>query len=179
MITCDRLTAPFITEEILHVNGVKVPVAEHLVEVRPVESDDVDAWLPLWKGYQRFYQIEIPERVALRTWERFLSPAEPMHAALAVMGDRALGFVHWVHHRSTWSTNDHCYLQDLFVAEDGRGRSVGRALIEHVYADAKHRGASRVYWLTHESNHDAMRLYDRIAHRTPFIQYRREFGDSS
>ncbi len=155
-----------------------MPVAERPVEVRPVQGGDFDAWLPLWKGYQAFYQMEIPASVTLTTWERFLSPAEPMYAAVAVMGDRALGLVHSIHHRSAWTTNDHCYLQDLFVADHARGRSVGRALIEHVYADAKHRGASRVYWVTHESNHGAMRLYDRVAHRVPVVQYRQEFGDS-
>jgi len=155
-----------------------VPAAERSVEVRAVDSGDFDAWLALWKGYQRFYRMEIPGRVTLRTWERLLNPAEPMYAALAVTCDRALGLVHAIHHRSAWTTSDHCYLQDLFVAHHARGRSVGRALIEHVYTDAKRRGASRVYWVTHESNHEAMRLYDRIARRAPVVQYRQEFGDS-
>jgi GNAT superfamily N-acetyltransferase len=87
-----------------------------------------------------------------------------------------LGLVHSIYHRSSWTTGDHCYLQDLFVADDARGGGIGRALIEHVYADAKRRGASRVYWLTHESNHNAMQLYDRIADRSPFIQYRKLFA---
>jgi hypothetical protein len=96
-----------------------------------------------------------------------------MHAALAMVGEQALGLVHTVYHRSAWTTGDYCYLQDLFVADDARGRGIGRALIEHVYADAKGRGAARVHWLTHESNHNAMRLYDRIADRSGFIQYRK------
>ncbi len=148
-------------------------------EIRPIENSDFDAWLPLWRGYQRFYQVGIPERVTRATWERFLDPAEPMHAALALQGDRALGLVHSIYHRSAWTTSDHCYLQDLFVVPSARGMSVGRSLIEHVCADAWHRGASRVYWLTHESNHDAMRLYDQVAQRAPIIQYRRELGGSS
>lgn len=48
--------------------------------------------------------------------------------------------------------------------------------IEHVYADAKRVGVSRLHWLTHESNHDGMRLYDRIADRAGFIQYRKQFA---
>ena len=32
---------------------------------------------------------------------------------------------------------------------------------------------SRVHWLTHETNTDAMLLYDRIADRSGFIQYRK------
>jgi hypothetical protein len=30
-----------------------------------------------------------------------------------------------------------------------------------------------VHWLTHETNTDAMLLYDRIAERSGFVQYRR------
>lgn len=72
--------------------------------------------------------------------------------------------------------SDDCYLQDLFVDKDARGGGVGRALIEHVYEHAKRRGASRVYWQTHESNHSAMQLYDRIADRAPFVQYRKQLA---
>ncbi|MFY7867376.1 MAG: GNAT family N-acetyltransferase, partial [Roseateles sp.] len=34
-------------------------------------------------------------------------------------------------------------------------------------------GASRVWWLTHESNAQAMLLYDRIADKSGFVQYRK------
>ncbi|MFZ6647404.1 GNAT family N-acetyltransferase [Undibacterium sp. TJN25] len=143
------------------------------VEIRGIESKDFDIWLPLWKGYQRFYEVDISEHVTLETWKRFLAPTEPMHAALAMIGEQVVGLVHSIYHRSAWTMNDDCYLQDLFVASGGRGLGVGRALIEHVYADAKRHGASRVYWLTQESNHNAKQLYDRIADRSGFIHYRK------
>lgn len=147
-----------------------------LVEIRAINSGDFVRWLPIWKGYQRFYEVDIPESVTLKTWARFLDPVEPMDAALAMVGDRALGLVHSIYHRSTWTTGDYCYLQDLFVTGDARGRGVGRALIEHVYADARCRGMSRVHWLTHESNLSAMQLYERVAERSPFVQYRKLFA---
>jgi hypothetical protein len=143
------------------------------VEIREVSRQDFDIWLPLWNSYQQFYAMDIPEPVTLKTWARLLDPAEPMHAALAIQGEHAVGLVHSIYHRSTWSTSDYCYLQDLFVADDARGGGIGRVLIEHVYADARRRGASRVHWLTHESNHKAIHLYDRIADRSGFIQYRK------
>jgi len=36
-------------------------------------------------------------------------------------------------------------------------------------------GASRVYWLTQEDNAAAPSLYDRLADRSGFIQYRKIF----
>ncbi|WP_019831887.1 GNAT family N-acetyltransferase [Sphingomonas sp. PR090111-T3T-6A] len=141
--------------------------------IRAVTKDDFEAWLPLWEAYQRFYAVDIPADVTRGTWTRFLDPAEPMHAALAMVGERAMGLVHWLYHRSTWTTGDYCYLQDLFVAPDARGSGAGRALIEHVTAHAKGEGAPRLYWSTHETNQTAMQLYDRIAERSGFVIYRK------
>ncbi|ABR85768.1 TPA: GNAT family N-acetyltransferase [Pseudomonas aeruginosa] len=142
-------------------------------QIRPVGAADHAAWLPLWEGYQRFYRTEIAAATSDATWQRFLDADEPMNAALAWLDGRAVGLVHWIYHRSCWTLGDYCYLQDLFVAEGLRGEGVGRRLIEHVYAEAGAAGCSRVHWLTHESNSDAMKLYERIADKSGFLQYRR------
>jgi GNAT superfamily N-acetyltransferase len=146
------------------------------LQIRPVTAADHAAWLPLWQGYQRFYQAEIPAAVSAVTWQRFLDPSEPMHAALAWQDGVAIGLVHWIFHRSCWTVGDYCYLQDLFVDKAVRSGGHGRALIEHVYAAAQAAGASRVHWLTQEDNAQARLLYDRIASRSGFIQYRHLFG---
>lgn len=145
------------------------------IEIRPVSTADHAAWLPLWQGYLDFYQAEIAAEVSAITWQRFLDLAEPMHAALAWQEGRAVGLVHFIYHRSCWTVGDYCYLQDLFVADGLRGDGIGRLLIEHVYAQARAAGASRVHWLTQESNSNARQLYDRIADRSGFIQYRKLF----
>ena len=142
------------------------------IDIRPVTPADHAAWLPLWQGYLHFYQSELPAEVSAMTWQRFLNPSEPTHAALAWRDGQAVGLVQWIYHRTNWSVENSCYLQDLFVAEGLRGSGVGRQLIEHVYAQARAAGASRVHWLTHESNTDARQLYERIAERSGFLQYR-------
>lgn len=142
-------------------------------QIRSITAGDYEQWAALWRAYQAFYAVDIPEAVTRGTWDRMLDPKEPMHAALAVKDDRPIGLVHWIYHRSTWTTGDYCYLQDLFVDPGVRGTGAGRALIEHVYEDAQRHQAARVYWLTHESNQTAMQLYDRIADRSGFVQYRK------
>jgi len=143
------------------------------IDIRPVTAEDHAAWLSLWQRYLDFYQSTVPEQTSTTTWQRFIDPAEPMHAALAWQDGQAVGLVHFIYHRSCWTTGDYCYLQDLFVSAGLRGGGIGRRLIEHVYAQARAAGASRVHWLTHETNHDAMQLYERIADRSGFIQYRK------
>jgi len=139
-----------------------------LIGLRP---QDRAAWQALWHGYQVFYEVEIPEATSEVTWQRLLDAAEPIKGAIAWQDGIAVGLVHWIYHRTSWSIGDDCYLQDLFVDPAQRGGGVGRALIEHVYAVASAAGCASVHWLTHETNHTAQQLYNRIAERSGFIQY--------
>ena len=143
------------------------------VTIRAFSAADFDAWYPLWRGYQAFYKVDIPRETSEVTWKRILDPAEPMHGVFALDGGRPVGIVHYIEHRSCWTVGNYCYLQDLFVEPGLRGRGLGRVLIEHVYEEARRMGCSRVWWLTQESNAQAMLLYDRIADKPGFVQYRK------
>jgi GNAT superfamily N-acetyltransferase len=153
--------------------------ASNEIDILPLRPGDHAGWLPLWRGYQSFYGVDIPPDVSATTWARLLDPAEPVAGALAWRGPDAIGLVHHIRHRSCWTAGDYCYLQDLFVAQEVRGAGIGRKLIAHVYAAAEREGCSRVYWLTHETNATAMLLYDRVAERSGFVQYRKNLPAKS
>lgn len=143
------------------------------IHVRAAREDEFETWFPLWRGYQAFYKADIAIEVSRVTWQRFFDPTEPMHCDLVEVDGTVQGLVHSIDHRSCWAVEKSCYLQDLFVAPHLRGLGLGRRLIEHVYAQAKARGCAKVHWLTHETNAKAMKLYDRIADKPGFVQYRK------
>lgn len=140
--------------------------------VRAIERRDRDQWAPLWRAYLEFYQTAESTEVTDATFARIFDPLEPVHAVVAACGDRLVGFSHYLFQRSTWLVASRCYLQDLYVSPAERGGGVGRALIGAVAAAAKEAGAANVFWNTHETNAPARRLYDALAERTGFIQYR-------
>jgi GNAT superfamily N-acetyltransferase len=143
--------------------------------VRALRANERLKWQPLWQGYQDFYKVAIAPEITDLTWARLHDEAEPMHVlgAFGPEGERLVGIVHYIFHRSTWTAGPYCYLQDLFTVQQERGGGVGRALIEAVYAKAREAGASRVWWLTHEDNEPGRLLYDKVAECPGFIQYRK------
>jgi GNAT superfamily N-acetyltransferase len=147
--------------------------------VRDARPDDFAQWLPLWAGYNAFYErkgpTEVTEAMTRLTWARFFDAYEPMHALVAeANGGELVGTVHYLFHRHTVMAGPICYLQDLFTVEAARGKGVGRALIEAVYARARSVGSTRVYWQTQETNTTARRLYDQVAQKSGFIVYRQD-----
>lgn len=143
--------------------------------VRPLQDDDREAWLGLWRAYLRFYQAEVADDVTGETWRRVLDPDGPIQGLGALDADgRLVGFTLFLFHPGTWTSAPRCYLEDLFVAEESRGAGAGRALIEGVHARAKAAGAEYVYWHTDETNRTARQLYDRVAELTPYVRYRKD-----
>jgi GNAT superfamily N-acetyltransferase len=145
------------------------------VTVRPIQPADRAAWEPLWAGYNAFYDRAGPTALAPEItqtlWERLFDPAEPVFALVAEHDGTLAGLVHYLFHRSTSRIEPVCYLQDLFTSPALRGRGVGRALIEGVYARAGDAGAKRVYWQTRATNTAGRLLYDQVASHLGFIVY--------
>jgi GNAT superfamily N-acetyltransferase len=140
--------------------------------LRAIEHRDRDQWAPLWRAYLEFYRTPERPEVTEATWARIFDSLEPVHAVVAERDAELVGFSHYLFQRSTWLVEPRCYLQDLYVVPALRGAGVGRALIAAVVAAAEKAGAANVFWMTHETNATARRLYDAVAERTGFIQYR-------
>lgn len=145
------------------------------LSIRPLRGDERAAWEPLWQGYLDFYEAGVTPDNNDVLWRRIHDPVEPVFALGAWRGGRLIGIAHYIFHRSCWTVGDYCYLQDLFVVREERGGGAGRALIAAVEQDARARGASRIHWLTKEDNRSARALYDKVAQRSGFIQYRKLF----
>ena len=142
-------------------------------KIQSLDTIEYLKWLHVWQQYQQFYQASIAEDVSIKTWEKLIEPTyTQMYGYAAVKDGVVMGIVHVIEHESCWTLKPYAYLQDLFVDPSERGQGVARSLIEQVYTQAMQRQCDRVYWLTQESNHLAQQLYDKVAKKTGFIQYK-------
>jgi len=144
------------------------------ITIRELERADKTAWQALWQAYLTFYEQALSEDVTETLFERLLSD-RGHKACVALKDGKLVGFVHFLFHDSTWSSEATCYLEDLFVSSELRGGGAGRKLIEAVYAaaEAEPRASGAVYWHTHDHNARARQLYDRVGVLSDFVRYDR------
>ena len=84
------------------------------IQIRPLQESDRAEWRRLWTAYLDFYRATVPEEVYATTWQRLFAPGEfEPKGLLAIVGGKPAGLVHYLYHRSCWSTVNNCYLQDL------------------------------------------------------------------
>lgn len=149
------------------------PLAWHTT---PLTGADFANWEPLRQGYVALYRAAVPQTTTALTVERLTGTTEPMGGSPVRDGGAGAGavagMVNGIDHRSCWTPGDDCCLQDLFVTPRARGTGAGRAPIAAVITAARDRGRARVYWLTHETDREAMALDHRIAERSRSLQYR-------
>ena len=144
------------------------------VIIRPLTPADEAHWRRLWTGYLDYYETKVPQEVYQSTFARLLGDdPQDFTCLIAELDGKPVGLTHYLFHRHAWKIENVCYLQDLYADPDVRGKGIGRALIEAVYAAADRAGNPSVYWLTQDSNATARKLYDRIGKLSPFIRYNR------
>lgn len=140
--------------------------------IRDAFPSDETSWRRLWAGYLAFYEADLPDEVTAKTWERLIRKQDGLICRVAEKDSEICGFSLSVLHAATWTLAPSCYLEDLFVAPDYRGRGVGEALIRDLAGLAKTNGWSRLYWHTQAGNTTARSVYDRFTKADDFVRYR-------
>ena len=142
------------------------------LRVTDLEPSTFPSWRTLFDGYNVFYGRTPSDRVTETVWRWLQDPGHELEGVVAVDdAGIAVGLAHFRRIPSPGRGCDVGWLDDLFVAEDGRGQGVGRALIEHVRAVGAARGWPVVRWTTADDNYRARGLYDTLGQKTLWNVY--------
>jgi GNAT superfamily N-acetyltransferase len=75
------------------------------------------------------------------------------------------GFALWFLNFSTWEGRHGLYVEDLYVADEHRGRGYGRALLRTLAALCLEHGYARLEWAVLDWNTPAIGFYERLGAR--------------
>lgn len=134
--------------------------------IRPLQNSDYADWLPLWNANNLG---QINDALTARTWARLTDPADPAMQGLAFIEDgHVSGMLHFILHPTTGNLKDVCYMQDLFVSPNNRGKGIAKQLLRELEKMGKSQGWARIYWLADNTNAPAQALYRNLGVRLNF-----------
>lgn len=143
------------------------------VQVRLAHAQDRDAFLEMWADFVALAPSEPGDRsMGEANWARILDADTPLECIVGVDDHgMQLGFVLFLAFPFTWSNGDVCYLQDIYVRSESRGKGVAQAMIDHLHEIARTMGWFKIFWMTQSDNYPAQRLYEKVAERKDYIRY--------
>ncbi|HZI91726.1 MAG TPA: GNAT family N-acetyltransferase [Thermoleophilaceae bacterium] len=145
-------------------------------ELHLVEESDLPELLPLMRGYCDFYEVDPADEELLAMSRKLIADraGEGLHLlARSAEDGRAIGFATVFWSWSTLSASRIGVMNDLFVAEEGRGSGVAEALILGCVQRCRERGGvTSLQWQTAKDNLRAQAVYERVgAKREEWLDY--------
>ncbi len=142
------------------------------VEIRPADVEDRDAWLTLIQALHEEYELALSADVAFDTWDRVINRSNPVRSRVAVTpSGEVVGFGNYVIHASTWSENDVCYIEDVYVDEAHRRHGIGAAIVRDIVRIGHISKLHAVYTVAQMDDDGAQAFADGIAEYTGLVRY--------
>jgi ribosomal protein S18 acetylase RimI-like enzyme len=144
------------------------------LEIITASFDHLPQLAPLFDAYRVFYgQASDVEAARAFLHERFTFGESIVF--IAMLGDRAVGFMQLYPMFSSVSLRRMWILNDLYVEADVRGQRVGERLIERAVQLAKESGAKGIQLETAHTNTSGQKLYERLGFEREDLEYRTYF----
>lgn len=135
--------------------------AQEDLPVRLAEAADAEVIGRLLHDFNSEYGDPTPGSQALATRVRELLAAGEITVVLDG-SEPARGLALLRFRPAIFSQSLDCYLEELYVVPDFRGRGLGRNLMDAALDTARRRGAGRMELGTSEDDHAARALYERL-----------------
>jgi GNAT superfamily N-acetyltransferase len=130
--------------------------------IAPLTEARFDDFVRLIQALADYEHLSRPDAAALeRLRADAFGPRRRFEAALAIDGERAVGYAIWFETYSSFLARPTMFLEDIFVEERARGGGAGRMLFEYVRALGEERGCGRMDWMVLEWNTPARDFYHR------------------
>ena len=139
--------------------------------IRKLERNDKKNWIKLYCGYAKFYKVPMNQEILDTLWEWIHNEIHDVNAICYEFEGKIVGIAHYRTMPRPIKGQYIGFLDDLFVEQEFRGRQIAQKLISHLKSLSKDNNWDGIRWITHSSNENAKKLYDKIANNTGFELY--------
>ena len=139
--------------------------------IRKIKPKDKEQWENLYKGYAKFYKVEMNKTILKTVWNWIHDKNHEVEGIVYEINNKIVGLAHYRKMPRPLRGQEIGFLDDLFVDPDYRRKGIGEIFLNHLKELSKSRGWNLVRWLTHDDNIKAKSLYDRVAEKTNWDLY--------
>ena len=139
--------------------------------IRQLEQKDKENWTKLYNGYANFYKVPMNTRILDTLWNWIHDKNHVVKGICFELEGKIVGIAHYRTMPRPIKAQYIGFLDDLFVEPDFRYQKVAQKLINHLKSLSKINNWDGIRWITHSSNKNAKKLYDKIANNTGFELY--------
>ena len=139
--------------------------------IRKLMIKDKENWSKLYNGYAEFYKAPMNTGVLDTLWEWIHDKNHIVNGICFELEGKIIGIAHYRTMPRPIKGQYIGFLDDLFVEPDFRRKKIAQKLINHLKSLSKSNNWDGIRWITHSSNENAKKLYDKIANNTGFELY--------
>ena len=139
--------------------------------IRYLEQNDRENWEKLYHGYADFYKVPMNKGILDTLWSWILDENHIVNGICYELEGKIVGIAHYRTMPRPIKGHYIGFLDDLFVIPDFRRKKIAQKLINHLKFLSKANNWNGIRWITHCSNDNAKKLYDKIADNTGFELY--------
>ena len=139
--------------------------------IRKLQQKDKENWAKLYNGYSKFYKVPMNKGILDTLWGWIHDESHIVNGICFELENKIVGIAHYREMPRPITGQCVGFLDDLFIEPDFRGKKIARKLINHLKSLSKANNWDGIRWITHSSNQNAKKLYDKIANNTGFELY--------
>ena len=139
--------------------------------IRKFNKDDFKRWSNLYQEYAIFYNVPMNMGILETLWDWINDENHIVNGICFELNNKIIGIAHYRTMPRPIKGQYIGFLDDLFVDPDFRGQKIAQKLISHLKSLSEANNWDGIRWITHSSNENAKKLYDKIANNTGFELY--------
>ena len=139
--------------------------------IRNLNHADFEVWSNLYRDYAKFYKIPMNKEILNKLWSWIHDKGHVVNGICFKFEEKIVGIAHYRTMPRPIKGQYIGFLDDLFVDSGFRGQKIAQKLIGHLKSISKANNWDGIRWITHSSNDNAKKLYDKIGNNTGFELY--------
>ena len=139
--------------------------------IRKLDLKDKENWSKLYNAYAYFYKVQMNTGVLDTLWSWIHDENHDVNGLCFELEGKIVGIAHYRTMPRPIKGQYIGFLDDLFVEPEFRNQKIAQKLISHLKSLSEANNWNGIRWITHTSNKNAKKLYDKIANNTGFELY--------